>query len=215
METVFVIVCIVFVVIYLLAQDSKKETTKEKYGDAVASLAHMTADGISGIAHDITEPASKKKLRLAKEELAIRHESLYRMLHYNQKDYIEELLTVDDKFRKSLELLGLSEDRWKQIALHIFYVGAIRVCSRESSDYSKKNSVAMRKNIINEWSDFGLKDQVDTLKDALIYFNIPIEEWIKYGDTVLEMHDVNNNADVEEFGYIVQIKPMQNNLHLL
>ena len=54
------------------------------------------------------------------------------------------------------------------------------------------------------------------LNEALAYFDIPEDEWIKYGDTVIEMHNINDsNKDVEEFGYIAQIMPMKNNKHLL
>lgn len=123
MGTVFVIVIIVFTIIYLLAQDSNKETTKEKYGDAVGQLAHSAADSISGIATSITEPANKKKVRLAKEELAHRHGSLYRYDWYSNKHYLEELLTVDDKLKQALQIVGLPEDRWKKLALRFFIWG--------------------------------------------------------------------------------------------
>lgn len=126
------------------------------------------------------------------------------------------MLTVDDHFRKSLDILGLSEDRWKKIGFHLFYVGVIRAMSRDSSDYSKKRPEYIRQDIIDNWADHGLKDEVLTLKEALAYFNISEEEWIKYGDTVIEMHNINdNNKDLEEFGIITQIMPMKNNRHLL
>lgn len=200
-----------------MAQDSKKETAKERYGEAVGTLAHATADSISGFAHSLTEPANKKQIRLAKEALASRHGSLYRLKYYSQKDYIEKLFLVDEHFKQSLDILGLSEERWRKIALHIFYIGAIRIMSREHTDYSKKNSEYIRKSIIDDWSkpDSGLKDYAETLKKGLDYFNIPVDEWIKYGDTVIEMHNLNDNKDVEEFGYIIQIMPMKNNMHLL
>ena len=104
-----------------------------------------------------------------------------------------------------------------EIDLHIFYIGVIKVMSREHSDYSKKNSEYIRKSIIDDWSkpDSGLKDYADTLIKGLNYFDIYVDEWIKYGDTVIEMHNLNDNKDVEEFGYIIQIMPMKNNMHLL
>lgn len=215
METIIIIVIIIFVIIYLIAQDSKKETAKERYGEAIGSLAQMTANSISNIAHDIAEPASKKQIRLAKEALALRHRRLYPMHSYKDKDYIEKLFTVDERFKESLDVLGLSEDRWKKIALHIFYVGIIRVKSRDLSDYSKKNTEDLRRYIIEGGKHQNFKEESDTLKEALRYFNIPIEEWVKYGDTVIDMYNVNANKDVEEFGYIAPIKPMQNNKHLL
>lgn len=166
METVFIIVGIIALFIYLIAQDSKKETAKERYGEAVGTLAHATADSISGLAHSLTEPANKKQIRLAKEALASRHGSLYRLQYYSDKDYIEKLFHVDEHFKQSLDTLGLSEERWRKIALHIFYIGAIKVMSREHNDYSKKNSEYIRKSIIDDWSKpgSGLKDDAEILK---------------------------------------------------
>lgn len=60
METIIIICSIIFI-IYFVAQDSKKETTKERYGEAIGFLAHSTANKIATVAHDIAEPASKKE----------------------------------------------------------------------------------------------------------------------------------------------------------
>lgn len=53
------------------------------------------------------------------------------------------------------------------------------------------------------------------LYTALAYFNIDIDEWVKYGDTVVEMHDLTSDKDLDDFGDIVAIMPMKNNRHLL
>lgn len=216
METIFVIAAIVFLIVYLVAQDSKKETTREKYGDAIGQVAHSAASTIAGIAHDIAEPASKKEIRLAKEALAYRNGRLYRFEYYSEKERVQELLYVDESFEKSLNLLGLSAERWQKIGKHLFYVGVIKYLSREHSDFTKKNQDFIRDSILNEWvKDPHMKDYSDTLREALSYFNISEDEWIKYGDTVLEMYNINDNKDIEEYGIITQIMPMPNNKHLL
>lgn len=204
----------VLLYIYFIAQDSNKETTKEKYGEAIGHVAHSTADSIARIAHDIAEPAKKKELRLAKEALAYRNGQLYRYEYYSQKEHIEKLLTVDGAFKSSLDKLGITEKRWLKIGKHMFYVGAIIKLSRDSFDYSKKNSENMRYDILHNWDDC-LKEYSDTLKEALAYFNISETEWIKYGDAVINMYNINDNRDIEEDGYISQILPMKNNKHLL
>lgn len=216
METVIVIVAIVFFVIYLFAQDSKKETTREKYGEAIGQVAHSAASTIAGIAHNIAEPANQKEIRLAREALAYRNGQLFRFEYYSEKERIKELLDVDESFEKSLNLLGLSAERWKKIGKHMFYVGVIKYLSREHYDYTKKNQDFIRKRILNEWGkDPHMKDYPDTLRKALGYFNISEEEWIKYGDAVIDMYNINDNKDVEEYGIITQIMPMPNNKHLL
>ena len=216
MEIVIIICVIVFLFIYLLAQDSKKETKKERYGEAVGELAHMTANKISGIAHSVTESTDKKQLRLAKEKLALRHGRLYRNRSYSDKIDKEKLLTIDDSFKNALDIIGLSEERWNKLALMIFYIGTIRKLSRSSFDYSKRLSKNSREYILNDLTeDKYHKNKKMALEEALFYFNIKVEEWLDYGDAVIEMHDLFNNPDMEEFGFIASIKPMENNFHLI
>ena len=150
------------------------------------------------------------------ERLADRNGKIYRFNDYSHKDRIEMLLKVDDRLKQSLDILGLTECRWLKIAKHLFYIGIIRYLSREHSDFSKKNSEFIRQHIINDWiSDTFLKDDVATLKEALSYFHISEEDWIKFGDTVIEMYNLNEDKDIKEFGIVTQIMPMRNNRHLL
>ena len=205
MDSIFTAVIIVIVVIYFVAQTSKKETKREKIGDAVGIIAQSTANKVAEIANSIVEPEDKKKIREAEESLAHRNWSLYNVKYYSSsKNYIEQLLTVDDSFKKALDTLGLSAERWKEFGIHIFYVGVIKHLSRDSSDQSKKNSVQIRKSIINDWCNESLlKDECELLKKALSYFHISEEEWIKYGDTVIEMYNVNDIKDIEKYGLIL------------
>lgn len=216
MEYIIGITIFLFVIVYFIAQDSNKETKKERYGEAIGYLAKSAADTIAGVAHDIAEPANKKKIRLAREELADRNGRLYRFEYYSHTEEIERLLTVDERFEKSLETLGLSGERWQKIGLHLFYLGAIRYLSRDHFDYSKKNSKVMRLDILQKWvNDELLKDDVKVLRGALEYFKIDEDEWIRFGDTVIEMYNINEKSDIKEYGVITQIMPMRNNKHLL
>jgi hypothetical protein len=203
-------------IILLLAQDSKKETTKERFGDAVGQFAQMTANTVEDVAHSITEPAYKKKIRLAREDLASRNDSIFRYKSSSGKEYLNQLLTVDDYFKASLKTLGLSEERWQIIAHKLLYIGTICQLSRDSFDYTQKNSKSIRENIAYERrKDFYLKDTVDLLYKSLDYFNIPIDEWVEYGYTVVEMHNLADSKDLKEFGDIVAIMPTKNNRRLL
>lgn len=73
MEYVIIIGLVILFFVYLLAQDSKKETKKERYGEAIGNLASMAADSVADAAFKLTESADKKKIRLAEEELAERN----------------------------------------------------------------------------------------------------------------------------------------------
>lgn len=53
------------------------------------------------------------------------------------------------------------------------------------------------------------------MKEALSYFHISEKDWIKFGDTVIEMYNINDDKDFEEIGIVTQIMPMRNNKHLL
>ena len=110
METVIVIVAIVFFVIYLFAQDSKKETTREKYGEAIGQVAHSAASTIAGIAHDIAEPASKKEIRLAREALAFRNGQLYRYEYYSEKEMETNFaIAIKGFFSEGIDYSGLEK----------------------------------------------------------------------------------------------------------
>ncbi len=218
MEIVLLVVGVIVLCVILVAQDSKEKTQKEKYLDAIGQVAHSAADKITGVAYRITESSSEKVHREALEVLAQRNGSLYRVGgSYSQKGYIKKLFEVDEFFKKkSLDVLGLSVERWQKIGRHLFYVGAIKYFSRDHSDFTKKNDEDRRAWIINEWvkeTGFGLKDSADTLREALAYFSIPEEEWIKYGDTVLAMYNINDDPDIKRFGVISEIKAKDNNLH--
>ena len=146
----------------------------------------------------------------------MRNGRIYRYDHYSDRKYLEHLLTVDAKFQDVLDTINLSKEKWLIVAKKLFYVGAIRVMSREDSDYSKKNEEYSRRHIVTDWAnDEILKGYTQTIIEALDYFNISMEEWVKYGDTVIEMYNITDDEDLREYGDIVAIMPMKNNRHLL
>lgn len=218
MVIAIIIALIVFGIIYLLAQSSTKESKKEKYGDAVDKLAHMTADSISSAAYVLTEPASKKQHRKAIETLASRNGRIYRYDWFSNEDYLKHLFEIDERLKTALNELNLSETRWKRIAEELLYIGLIRRESRDYMDLSKKNTPGLREHTLTAWGEMEGVNKIisDYLKKALSYFNIDEEEWIKYGDAVVEMYNLyEKNADLKEYGIIQAIMPMKNNEHLL
>lgn len=216
METVITIIILIAFVLYFIAQDSHKDTKRERYGEAVGKLANMTADSIAGFANKITEPTDKKAIRLAKEALAERNGRLYRFSSYSQKDYLQHLFTIDEHFKKSLDILNLAEDKWKSIAWDLFYIGVLRKESRDFFDKSKRNDEIIRRHMLTDWSNNSIsKERSKCIKDAFKHFGIKSEEWIKYGDAVVEMYNLYEKPDIREFGFISAIMPMKDNSHLL
>lgn len=211
----FGILFILFVFCIMYYSMSKKETPKEKLGDMVSNMSMDAAEFVSGVARNLTEPSDKKKHRLAMEKLAYKNGCVYRA---DSQDDFKHYLKIDDDFRNALDVLGLTEDEWIQIAYKLYYVGLIKKESRYSSDYSKKNPKYMREAIFEKYPNSDYKWFRETyieLVSALKYFNIPKEDWIEYGDTVLDMYNVYNDKQLSEYGVITQLKPMSNNRHLL
>ena len=216
-ENIFTIICIVLFFIYLFYLSSNKETKKEKLGDAVGSMAKSTADTITSIAHNITEPQEKKLHRLAEESLASKNGIIYRSHHnFTDKSYLDNLFKIDNSFKKDLEILKVSPDKWTHVAWNLYFIGIIRFYSRDHLDYSKKNSSSYRKHIIENWeNDNSLKDCLITIKCALKHFKIDNDDWVKYGDTVLDMNNIYDNEDLRTIGIVCAILPKENNYHLL
>lgn len=218
MEVAIIIGLIVFGIIYLLAQSSSKESNKEKYGEAIGKLAQMTADSVTSAAYVLTEPASKKKNRQAMELIAARNGRIYRYDWFSNEEYLKHLFEIDDKLKSALDELGLSEERWVRIAQELLYIGLIRRESRDYMDYSKKNTPSLREHTLVAWGEMEGVNKIisDYLKKALSYFNIKEDEWIKYGDAVIEMYNLyDKNKDLQQYGIIQSIMPMKNNAHLL
>lgn len=209
------IISVLLLFFHLEAQRYKGKANKEKYGNAIGYMAQSVANKASTIAQNITEPNEMVSIRYAKEALAEHNSMLYRLYIFSYtyddpSDELEKHLIVDNSFRHSLDVLGLSEDHWKKIAIHIFYVGWIRYCSRVFQDFPKKLHEDDRKEIITlsfkypfEYMNEYWEKKTETLKAALSYFNISEEEWIKYGDTVIEMHNINDNFEIERYGLII------------
>jgi hypothetical protein len=210
METALVIGLILSGVIYALYIDSKKQTTGERIVDAISRMLIGPITAITKFAQDQVEPTEKRKNRLAKEALARENGHIYRGIIYTMGD---NPFKVDEDFVKSLKVLGLTKKEWRdKVAIKIYYIGQIKMRSRDPFDYSRRLDALSREYMVNSWKD---EDMMITLKKALNYFNIPIDEWVKYGDAVIEMHDLHSDWYLRKYGDISKISPRENNLHLL
>ena len=215
METIVIIILMIAFFVYLVAQDSKKETRKERYGEAIGKLATSAADSVAGAAFRLTESADKKKIRLAEKALADRNGRIYRIRNYERiEKRIQEYLKVDEYFKKQLELLGLTPQKWQQLAMQLYHMGVIIQESRDSFDYSKKHNKRYREYTFSEANKYG-HERRDQLRASLEYLNIPVKEWIEYGETVLDMHNLYDTPEMKKYGYKTAIMPMTDNFHLL
>lgn len=184
MEIIGILLIVAFIIgLYTLG--SNKKTINGKLSEAVTIAAYDAASGIA----KIVEPSQERKIRLAREQLALRNGAFYRSLSF---DSVADFLKIDEKFRKCLDTLGLSENEYKELSKMMFYIGKIE--RDKDKDY--------RWNFLNEWiDDESNKPYVLELKSALEYFSIPEREWIDYGGAVLLMHNINKKPLIEKYGY--------------
>lgn len=126
-----------------------------------------------------------------------------------------DLLKVDDKFNDILKTAGMTPELWKRVARKLFYLGTIRWFSRDSFDYTKKNTDNERRRTAEGGDLCGRSIEPNSsLLEALDFYKIDKEEWIKFGDSVISMYDIDQDAELKQYGYYPQLKGMNNNFHL-
>lgn len=202
-----VLFLLVVAILFLLISNfdnSKKETTRERIGDAVSKTAYDAADTISDISNKITkltEPADKKKIRLAKEALAQKNWIFFRCEHLHSED-LDRLTMVNDSFRDALSTLELNEDEWKVFAKDTFFRSKIIEYSfindpthTKETDPSTRKSIALNETI----GSFSWGKSHDELIEALNHFNIDPNEWIEYGYVVVMMHHLGEDDFHKQF----------------
>lgn len=205
MEFIVTIILILLFLIYLASLGSTKKTKRERYGEAVGNLAKSAANSISHIAYNLTKPADKKRYDKALEVLAVKNTLIFRKPLFTRKGYLESCFEIDERFKKALIELNLSEERWKKLATELLYLGLIINLSRDRS--GNKETEDYRNNIINEWRYESSGDfwqiVAEYLLKALNYYNVSEQDWIKYGDSVVGMYNLTErNPDFEEFGIV-------------
>ena len=210
MGILVILIILALIFIQAFATSSKKETKKERYAEAVGQFAEGVSGKIGGFAFSMTEPKDKKKLRLAKERLALKNTDLFYHEFYGDDEETDELFRVDEFFRKDLKLLGLSEDNWQDMARRLFHLGAIRKLSRSSSNYLEKLPKDVREIFMQNENYL-----TEALVKALNYFEISTSDWINYGDAVIEMYNLTDDSILDKFGYTVEFQPHQSNIHLI
>lgn len=202
---IIIILCFLGFIIWDISRRSDKETKKERIADAVGQFAHESADKIADIATRITEPESKKDKREAITALLFRLQNILSFKYGDNKSgrqHLDSFFAIDDSIRKSLQILSISDNQWDVLTMRIYYIGLIFRSSRDISDYSKKKSKQERNSIITEWGEskhLELQEHREVLLTALSYFNISDDNWIEYGDSVIQMYNLCDSPDMGDF----------------
>lgn len=93
-------------------------------------------------------------------------------------------------------------------------MGVIIQESRDSFNYANKYDKGYREYTFSDKNKYGHEGR-DELQASLENFEIPVQEWIDYGETVLDIHNLYDTPEMEKYGYKTAIMPMSNNFHLL
>ena len=209
MENFFVFLLVLFgfvcFLIYIRVVTQDKGNTKEKIGKAVGDMALNSANQISKFANTVTETSDNRKKRIAKQALAERNSLLYNFDWYGSDDYLKRLFTIDDYLGNSLFILNISKEDWERTAKKLFYIGTIKKLnySRLSKEKLTKQS---RKSIF--FDDNPRERSVGSayLIESLDFFRIPHTEWIDYGEAVIFMHNLLDDEDIKNYGYVLKSK---------
>lgn len=206
MEVIIILAIIIgvliIVAIKIKVNDQNEGTKSEKVGKAIGDLAYGTANVVSNIAYEVTEPANKKDIRFAKEAIARRNFSIYHFHGDLNEQYKTKLFTVDEFLKRQLNFLNISEETWKRAAEKLLYLGILK--HQAYNVHNEKYEKHYREHQIEEGTKTGgrFSHLFFPLIEALDFYKIPYQEWIDYGDVVIAMHNLLDDEDLEECGYI-------------
>ena len=186
---IFFIVVIVVIIIMTANHDIKDEdlTKPEKIGKATGKVLGDLAGYISDSVGSITESAEHKERR-ENNEIIIhqQHTYLSSLLgpHDPKGDYDR-----DERLRNALIYFGISKEDWIRSSLNLIRFSPIYEReelinkSRFSDNTPSQNKIALEEN--------------SALQQSLEYFNIPVEDWIKFGTKVIVMYDLYKRVGLE------------------
>ena len=190
-----VIAIIIFVAISILVISDKAGRDKsdnrnkaEKYGKAAGDYAHSLADGIAGMAFSLTESKEHKNKRRAEETIA-HYNSRYLRKQYKSEEPNDPIKDYNESeaLRSSLLEVGMSKEEWVEQSNTLIKLSNILYYKEKYQFY--ENTPRDNERLLNNDED---------LRESLAYFNVPEEDWIKYGLKVLIMYNLyikSENAD--------------------
>ena len=178
-EYIFTTFIILVVIIMVYASGSKKETKREKVGDAVGQFAESVASGISHVAHNLTESSKSKVLRESNEIVSYYYSVITSDSHVCTMDSKgiphkthEEKYESDKRLQKALDVLNISKEDFIKTAKEIESKAIIK--------YHAKYNSQSRANFFEKYV---------SLRNALNYFGISKEDWIKDSKLIMLLGD--------------------------
>lgn len=191
----------IIIIFVLLEASASKGSPKEKLNSAVITVASEVAGGVINTANAILESSSEKEIRLAREYVWHRNCDIYNYNSYLDRKSIKDLVGVEEQLSKKLKVLNIPEKKWTKVARMLLLIGVIVHIEGESKTGNDIYSVHFRERILEDYKDGGLYN-VPLLLKALKVLKIPVREWIKYGDVVIDMHNLRNDPDFKKYSLI-------------
>lgn len=216
---IFVFLLLVVVPIHFLdkAERSMRRSVKGQFKYFIGNIFYKYGKMNMKIGRSIAEKKTERKIREA-------HEIIYKYNHmlffsYFFDGYYDKEKTI--KFlrkyinlcevKSALDVLELSYKCWEQVARKLYYWGIIMTLSRDRRGQNRyyqdvkyiRNDKKYRSNMINSVYIFGYDtEKICTvlIKDALEYFKISENDWIEYGDAVINMNNIDFDEDIQYIG---------------
>ena len=159
----------------------KPLTKREKTAISIGNIARNTANSFAGGLYRLMETKEHRLLREATETIS-HYVSWYLKQSYDCMEPIDpqKELEKDVKLQKALVVKGISEEDWLSSS-NVFLKVAPILNLKEDKDY--ENTPSINEAIFN--GRFS-----NRLRQSLAYFNIPKEEWIRFGVKVLTLYDI-------------------------
>lgn len=207
LEALIIIGAIATLIIYLVIlhyyDKFDEEDAIPRLIDAISCSSESLVEHIAKEYSYIFESKAEHELRVAKIMVARRTKVLYlNAIHNNDPDSKSRLIEVSGNFNHALEILGLSVERWEKMANEILYLGIIKYYSGAPGVYKDNIKKENRQGFIeyiNREENLRFYNQ---FIEALQYFNISNEDWIQYGEEIIQVYNIKRNTDIEQYGFL-------------
>ena len=155
-------------------------TTAERFGKATGEHIRSVADSLAIIVGRITEYKEHKKWRLAHDVVGRYTSNYLRKQFDSEKPYNPpEDYEKSQVLKDALDVLKISKEEWLKDCQRFLKLSKILYYEESCNFY--KNTL-----FDNKWALDNDKD----LQASLEYFNVPTEDWLKFGTKILEMYDL-------------------------
>lgn len=195
------------------ADKSMRKSAKGQFKYFFGNIFYAFGKMNMKLGRKIAETKIEQQLRKANEVILYYSRMIffaYFFDSYHDKDrtirYLRSHIDLN-QVKSALDVLGFPYKYWEQAAIKLYYWGIIVALSRNKIGRNRyysdikyiRNDKKIRSDMINAVYTYGYDTEkicTDLIQEALEYFNISASEWIEYGDAVINMKNIDFDADI-------------------